>query len=267
MSNFNQPPKNLEGGYSRARTLEELVDLVNSELTMDCALPQILPIRTIQRIITTQAQPWFYQNYRYAVQQSYYLIDRKLLETAQFTRHKWIYMPAEIQSVIWLYRINRDSLYELGLNAPNLSINLGVTNQPYLSSYVTTIGELGVYKTILDSFSDMLNHLNLFTVKFDYNQMANRLQILTNVREDIIAECYANIEPEHLYADPLFIEYVMGISKMKIGEMVGRFDFKLPGNVTYNSAMMLDEGRQMKDKVEETVAKMPNSDFFFLVKK
>lgn len=267
MSDYREPPMNLQGGYSRTSTLEELVDLINSELTMDCALPQILPIRTIQRVIVTQAQPWFYQNYRYAVHQAYYFIDRKLMETEQYTRYKWIYLPAEVQSVTWLYRINRRSLYELGLNAPNLSVNMGVTNQPYLSSYVTTIGELGVYKTILDSFSDMLNHLNLFTVKFDYNQMANRLHVLTNVREDLIAECYVNVEPEHLYADPMFIEYVMGICKMKIGEMVGRFDFKLPGNVTYNSSMMLEEGRTMRDRIVEKVEKTVNSDFLFMVKK
>lgn len=267
MSYNNQPPRNLEGGFSKAYTIEELVDLVNSELTFDCALPQLLPIRTIKRVIVTQAQPWFYQNYRYAVQQGYYYIDRHLMETREFTRDKYIYLPAEIQSVTWLFKINRDSLFQLGLNAPNLSINLGVTNQPYLSSYVTTIGELGVYKTVLDNFSDMLDHLNLFTVKYDYNQMANRLAILTNVKDDLIAECYANIEPEHLYADPLFIEYVIGMCKMKIGEMVGRYDFKLPGNSSYNSQMMLDEGRNMKEKVEETIKSMPNSDFFFMVKR
>jgi hypothetical protein len=264
---YKDEPGNLEGGYSRQYTIDELVDLVNAELTMDCALPQILPIRTIRRVITTQAQPWFYQNYRYAVHESYYFIHRGLLETEEFTRYKWMYLPQEIQSVKYLYRINKDSLYQLGLNAPNLSINLGVTNQPYLSSYVTTIGELGVYKTVLDNFSDMLNHFTLFTVKFDYNQPSNRLHILTNVREHLVAECYANIEPQHLYADPLFIDYVMGMCKMKIGEMVGRFDFKLPGDVTYNSSMMLDEGRQLKDKVEETVKGMQNSDFFYLVKK
>ena len=260
-------PSNLEGGYSRQYTIEELVDIVNAELTMDCALPQILPLRTIRRVIITQAQPWFYQNYRYAVQKAYYYIDKSLMETREFTRDRWLYMPAEIQSVTYLYKVHEASLFELGINAPNLSINLGVTNQPYLSSYVTTIGELGVYKTILDSFSDMLDHLNLFTVKYDYNQMANRIQLLTSVSDSIVAECYANIEPEHLYADPLFIDYIIGISKMKIGEMVGRFDFKLPGNVTYNSSMMLEEGRQIKDKVEETVKGMVNSDFFMMVKR
>lgn len=260
-------PRNLEGGYSRAYTIDELIDLVNSELTFDCQIPQILNTRTIRRIITTQAQPWFYQNYRYAVQQAYYLIDRSLLETKEFTRDKWIYLPAEIQSVTWLYKVNRDSLFQLGLNAPNLSINLGISNQPYLSSYVTTIGELGVYKTVLDNMSDMLDQFSLFTVKYDYNQMANRLAILTNVKDDLVAECYANVEPEHLYADPLFINYIIGMSKMKIGEMVGRYDFKMPGNVTYNSQMMLDEGRQMVDKVEETVKGMPNADFFYMVKR
>ena len=266
-STYTESAGNLEGGYSRSYTIEELIDLVNAELTMDCALPQVLPIRTIQRVIITQAQPWFYQNYIYATQQAYYYIKKSLTETREFTRDKWIYLPEEIQSVTWLHRVNKADLFSLGLNAPNLSINLGVSNQPYLSSYVTTIGELGVYKTVLDSFSDMLDQFSLYTVKYDYNQMANRLSILTSVNDDMICECYANIEPEHLYADPLFIEYVTGICKMKIGEMTGRFDFKLPGNVTYQSSMLLDEGRAMRDNVVEQIKAIPNSDFFFMVKK
>lgn len=263
----NYNPNNLGGGHSKAYTIEELVDLINSELTFDHALPQLLPIRTIKRTILTEAQPWFYQNYRYAVQKGYFYISRRLLETKEFTRDKWIYLPAEVQTVTWLFKIHESSLFQLGLNAPNLSINMGVTNQPYLSSYITTIGELGVYKTILDNFSDMLDHLNLFTVKYDYNQMANRLALLTNVKDSLIAECYINIEPEHLYADPLFIEYVVGACKLKLGQMVSRYDFKLPGNSSYNSAMMIDEGKTERDGVREQIKSMPNADFFYLVKR
>lgn len=265
MSYKNEP--NLEGGYSNSYTLDELIDLINAELTMDCALPQVLPLRTIRRVIVTEAMPLFYQKYTYATQKAYYFIDRSLMETKEFTRDKWIYMPSEVQSITWLYRINRDSLYELGLNAPNLSINLGVSNQPYLSSYVTTVGELGVYKTLLDSFSDMLNQLSLFTVKHNYNQMANRLGILTNIKEDLIAECWVNIEPEHLFADPYFIKYVQGICKVKIGEMVGRFDFKLPGNVTYNSGMMREEGDKLITEVKDHFKTIPNSSFIRMVKR
>ena len=266
MTDYRENPYNLEGGRGRSYTIDELVDLVNAELTMDCALPQILPIRTIRRTILTQAQPWFYQNYRYAVHKGYYYIDRSLLETREFTRDKWIYLPPDVQTVVYLFKVNRSSMFELGLNAPNLSINLGVTNQPYLSSYVTTIGELGVYKTALDSFSDMLDQFSLFTIKHEYNEMANRLHILTGVKEDIVAECYINIEPEHLYADPNFLDYVIGMCKIKAGEMVGRYDFKLPGNVTYNVATLLEQGKSMVDEVKNKIKSMPNSDFMFMVK-
>ena len=116
---------NLDGGFSKAYSIDELIDIVNAELTMDCALPQILPINTIKRVIETQAKPWFYQNYRYAVQKMYYFIDRQAFETEEYTRYKWIYLPPEIQTITWLFKVDSRSLYQLGLNAPNLSINLG----------------------------------------------------------------------------------------------------------------------------------------------
>lgn len=259
--------QNLEGGYSRAYTIDEFVDLINSELTMDCALPQILPTKTIRRITETQAMPYFYQNYRYALQKNYYFIHRAVLETEEFSRYKWVYLPEEIQNVVWIYEVNDRSLYQIGINAPNLSINMGVTNQPYLSSYVTTVGELGVYKTILDSFSDMLNQMSRFTVKYDYNQMANRLNILTGVQNHMIAEVYSNIEPQHLFADPLFIDYVQGLAKTKLGEMLGRYSFNLPGGVTYNSEGLLSEGKAQIEQSIEKIKSVPNSDFFFMVKR
>jgi len=49
--------------------------------------------------------------------------------------------------------------------------------------------------------------------------------------------------------------------------MVGRFDFKLPGNVTYQSETLLSEGKEEVKEVEEAIGKMPNTDFFFTVKR
>ncbi len=81
------------------------------------------------------------------------------------------------------------------------AVNLGVTNQPYLSSYVTTIGELGVYKTVLDSMSDMLNQMNKYTLRYQFNQLNHRLHILTNVKHHVIMEAYANIPQENLFKE------------------------------------------------------------------
>ena len=190
--------------YNNGLTCEELIDFIQNEITVGCALPKVLPDSEIRRIIETRALPYFYRNYQYAVQKMYFLIHKDAFQTEEFTKYRYVTVPCEIQSVSYLYEVRGSSLLQLGINTPNLSVNLGVTNQPYLSSYVTTIGELGVYKTILDSMSDMLNQLNKYTLKYHFNQLHHRLQILTAVKYDVVIEGYANIPPEY-YLKMIFL--------------------------------------------------------------
>ena len=206
-----------QGGY----TIEEIIDLVQTELTIACSLPKTLPDASIRQIIEARALPWFYRNYQFAVQKMYFFIHQDAFHTEEWTKYRFVEVPCEIQSVIYLYEVRGDSLFQLGINTPNLSVNLGVTNQPYLSSYVTTIGELGVYKTMLDNISDMLNQLNKYTLKYHFNQLNHRLHILTNVKYNVIMQAYANIPPENLFRDDLFFRYVVGYSKIQLGNMVG----------------------------------------------
>jgi hypothetical protein len=252
-----------QGGY----TIEELIDLIQNDITIGCTLPRNLPDREVRRIIETKAMPWFYRNYYYAVHKMYYHIRREAFFTEEFTKYRYVQLPEEIQSVIYLYETRGTSLFQLGINQPNLSVNLGVSNQPYLSSYVTTIGELGVYKTVLDSMADMLNQLNKYTLKHQFNQLAHRLNILTNVKHDVIVEAYANIPAEYLFKDDLFIKYVTGLSKIQFANMTGRYDFTLAGGVKINSADISAQGKEEVKEVEETIAGMSNSSFFFMVKK
>lgn len=252
-----------QGGY----TIEELIDFVQNDITIGCSLPKNLPDSEVRRIIETRALPWFYRNYQYAVQKLYFFIHQDAFGTEEYTRYRFVTVPCEIQSVVYLYEVRGDSLFQLGINTPNLSVNLGVTNQPYLSSYVTTIGELGVYKTILDSMSDMLNQLNKYTLKFHFNQLAHRLHILTNVKHNVIMEAYANIPQEYLFKDDLFIKYVTGWSKVQYGNMTGRYDFVLPGGVKINSADMVSQGKEEIKEVEEEIKGQSNSGWFVMVKK
>lgn len=252
-----------QGGY----TIEELIDFVQNDITIGCSLPKNLPDSEVRRIIETRALPWFYRNYQYAVQKLYFFIHQDAFGTEEFTKYRFVTVPCEIQSVVYLYEVRGESLFQLGINTPNLSVNLGVTNQPYLSSYVTTIGELGVYKTILDSMSDMLNQLNKYTLKFHFNQLAHRLHILTNVKHNVIMEAYANIPQEYLFKDDLFIKYVTAWSKVQYGNMTGRYDFTLPGNVKINSADMVSQGKEEIKEVEEEIKGQSNSGWFVMVKR
>ena len=252
-----------QGGY----TIEEIIDLVQTELTISCALPRTLPETSIRQIIESRAMPYFYRSYQYAVQKMYFLIRKEAFFAEEWTRYNYVEMPCEIQTVVYLYEVRGDSLFQLGINTPNLSVNLGVTNQPYLSSYVTTIGELGVYKTVLDSMSDMLNQLNKYTLKHHFNYLNHRLNILTNVKYDVIVEAYANILPENLYKDDLFFKYVVGYSKIQLGNMVGRYDMVLPGNIKINSADLVSQGKEEVKEVEEEVKGQSNSSWFIMVKR
>lgn len=253
--------------YQGGLTIEELVDLIQNELTISCALPKTLPDANIRQIVETRALPWFYRNYQYAVQKMYFLIYKEAFAAEEYTRYSYVQVPVEIQSVTYLYENRGTSLFQLGINTPNLSVNLGVTNQPYLSSYVTTIGELGTYKTLLDNMSDMLNQLNKYTLKHHFNHLNHRLHILTAVPYDVIMEAYANIPAENLFKDDLFFKYAVGYAKLQLGNMVGRYDFQLPGAIKINGSDLVAQGKEEILAVETEVKGMSNSSFFFMVKK
>lgn len=263
INGYNETYVPYQGGF----TIEEFIDQIQTELTISCSLPKTLPDEAIRVIIERRALPWFYRNYQYAVQKLYFLIKKEAFFSEEFTKYNYVNVPCEIQSVIYLYEVRDISLFQLGINTPNLSVNLGVTNQPYLSSYVTTIGELGVYKTILDSMSDMLNQLNKYTLKHHFNQLNHRLHILTAVKNDVIMEAYANIPQENLYRDDLFFRYVAGWAKKQMGNMVGRYDFTLPGSVKIMAADLVSQGDAEITAVEEEVKGQSNSAWFYMVKK
>jgi len=256
-------------------TIDELVDYVQMDLTMSGALPPMLPNMEIRRLITDIAEKFFYENYLYAVQKAYYFVPKQLFKTEEFTQYKYITLPCEIQSITWVYPITDNSLYQLGVAAPNLSINLGVTNQPYLSSYTTTIAELGTYKTVIDGFSDVLNMLSKHTLKYDYNFNTHRLHILTSLNTatlngyetSLILEVYARIPNEDLYEDQKFRRYVVALGREQMARMVSRYNYSLPGGVQMNLSAMMAEAREDKKNVEEELKKIPNTGFFFMVKR
>ena len=57
-------------------TIEELVDSIQTELTIACSLPKTIPDEQVRQIIEKRAMPWFYRNYQYAVQKMYFHINK-----------------------------------------------------------------------------------------------------------------------------------------------------------------------------------------------
>lgn len=245
-------------------TIEQLVDIVQMDLTMSGLFQKILPDREIKRIVKEHAAEWFYKNYQFAVQKAYYYMDKNCFSTEVYTQYKYFILPEEVENITRIVKIDDPSLFRLGIQAPHLSINLGVTNQPFLTSFVTTVGELASYRSIISAFADEINKLSKPTLKFSFDHVNKRLHMLTDVDTNLILEVYLRIELEELFDFHLFKDYVIGLSRVKQGEAVGRFNFNMPGGFQYNAGDMKAEGEALVEKVETKIKEESQVSFFFM---
>jgi hypothetical protein len=239
--------------YGGSVTIEQLIDIVQQDLMVSGMLPKVLPDIEIKRLIKEIALEWFYKNYQFAVQKIHYLLPLDFLRTEQYTNYKYLILPEEIENVVSIKYIDNPHMWRIGIQAPYLSINLGVTNQPFLTSFVTTAGELAQYRSIISAFSDEINKLSLESVSFNYNHLNKRLNFLGPPQRPMVLECWCRIQEEELFDFQMFKEYVMGLSKKKMGEVIGRFNFNLPGNFQYNAADIIAEGKEQIEKVETQI--------------
>lgn len=245
-------------------TIEQLIDIVNADLTFSGLFPKVLPDLEIHRIIKEHALEWFYKNYQFAVTKTYYFMNKDCFNTVQYTKHKYFILPEEIENLTKIVKIDDPSLFRLGIQAPHLSINLGVTNQPFLTSFVTTAGELGVYRSVIAAFSDEINKLARTTTKFKFNHINKRLEILTDSTTHLMLECYIRIEQEELFDYHLFKDYLIGLSRIKLGEAIGRFNFTMPGNFQYNASDIITQGEKLVEETKEKIKGQTTAGWFLM---
>ena len=246
-------------------TVEQLIDYVQADLTFSGMLPKVLPDLEIMRILKEEALEWFYRNYQFAVIKCFYRLDQSFINSEEYTAMGYITLPEEIENITRIVEINNPSLFRIGIQAPNLSINFGVTNQPYLTSFVTNVGELATYRQILSAFSDEINKLARNYTKFSYNQVNRRLNILDEIRSSFMLEVYARIEQEQIFNNHLFKRYIKSLCKIRLGEMLGRLTFNMPGEFQYNAADLITNGNAELEKVIEEIKKQsPNNSFFIM---
>jgi len=233
--------------------IDQLIDIVQQDLTVSGMLPKVIPDIEVKRLIKEIALEWFYKNYQFAVQKIYYFLPQDILKSDIYQTYKYLVLPEEIENVVEIKMVDNPHMWRIGIQAPYLSINLGVTNQPFLTSFVTTAGELAQYRYVIGAFSDEMNKLSLERIKFNYNHLNKRLNLLGEVRTSLMLECWCRIEEEELFDFQMFKEYVMGMAKKKTGELLGRFNFNMPGNFQYNAADMISEGSAQMEKIETQI--------------
>jgi hypothetical protein len=234
-------------------TIDQLVDIVQADLTISGLFDKILPDLEIYRLIREDALDWFYKNYQFSKIKMFYFLEKSFLTTEQYSRNQYLILPPEVEDIVRIVKIDNPTLFRLGIQAPNLSINMGVTNQPFLTSFVTTAGELGVYRSVISNFADQINKMTANTLRFNYNHINKRLNFLTTIDTDMMLEVYSRIEEEEMFDNVYFKQYLIGLCNIRMGQALGRLNFNMPGNFQYNAADMITQGQAKMDAIIEKV--------------
>lgn len=246
-------------------TIEQLVDYIQADLTFSGLMPKVLPDLEIIRLVKEKAMEYFYKNYQLAVMKTFFYLRREFINSEEYTAHGYIILPEEIENITRVSEINNPSLFRIGVQSPNLSINFGVTNQPYLTSFVTNVGELATYRQILSAFSDEVNKLSRNYTRHSFNPINKKFNILDEIRTDYMLDVFIRIQPEELFNNYLFKDYCVALSRIRLGEAIGRMNFTFPGNFSYNAADIISQGNDLLTKTEEQVkGQSPNSSFFIM---
>jgi hypothetical protein len=106
--------------------------------------------------------------------------------------------------------------------------------------------------------------MNKDTLAFDFNPVNKRLNILTVVKTDLILEVYAHVQAEELFDLQLFKDYVIGLSRVRLGEAWGRFSYQLPGNFNFNPESMISQGEKLIESVVNTVKGQSQVSWFIM---
>lgn len=251
--------------------LPEFIDRVNSEISVSGMIPTALLKKVEIQRITEEASKYMYKWNPMSSIESYLYIpfenfkNKKYAAFKHFNIDKSVELPCEVRAIREVYQTNKSNMFEFGIHAPNMNVGLGISNQPYLSSFVTTIGELGVYKVMIDSFSDMIEKLNRRKIRFDYNPYSNMMTLLSPLerRGDIILNIYEKLELEELLNDELMYRLVVARAKKQLARIYGLFQAPLTGNVTVNYDMLSGEADEEITKIEEEIQALNNMGYFY----
>ena len=240
-------------------TRDELVELVQDELTVSSGLPNSISPKEIERIIKT-AERWFYINYKNAVESDYYVIPHSYFTSTDFTSRRFVQLPDCVMTIQDFREIRGGS--RIGIVDRDITENKIIASELFLSSVT---GDDLVMRTAQYAYWDLTKAYFLDTIAYTFNQNTKRIKISgRNPRTSSIIKCFSKIPQESLYDDDLFIRWVFGKSKIALGYMYTLYTYQLPGGVTINGSILKDAGEKELQEVKEQIDKESPPDWFLL---
>ena len=252
--------EDLDAEYEDA--LNGFIATINSEVTVGCALPFNVPIKEIKRIIDTAFKHFVKEHGDYTYPES-------LLISAS-TMRKWVHqqgvepictprksrrrgkllLPPDVEYVDGVYDLYRNfgeaggSRYMGGV-AYTVPQRFGINSQYALA-------DCAEYAICMLSFSDLTRMITVPTVSTTFNPINKTLYFTGHVPVGDVVICVrSHIDKIDAFNDELFYRYCVCMCKLQLGEILERYNYTLPGNITLKSPA--DAARAELEKLEEEI--------------
>lgn len=252
--------EDLEAEFEDA--LNAFIGRINTAVTVGCALPFNVPVKEIRRIIEDA--------FKYFVREhGDYTFPESLLISAH-TMRKWVHqqgvekictprnhrrrgkllLPKDIKYVDGVYDLTRNfgetggTRYMGGL-AYSVPQRYGINSQ-------YAMADCAEYITCMLSFSDIIRMMTIPPVSTVFNPVTHTLYFTGHIPVGYVVICVrTQIDMMDAFEDDLFFRYCVCQCKVQLGEILERYNYTLPGNITLKSPA--DSARSELEKLEEEI--------------
>ena len=272
-----------------AACLDELIKLINDDLTIACQIPFTVPKKEINNIIQ-RAKKYFYKIYEDSVEQMYIALPAGALHKSSFKQgvpygtgqdkevitnkanidnpRGIVKMPSRVYSVNDVFEIGGFSGEDGGFGSMSFNaddVDFSIDKFIYDDVYGAGIGSENLMYYVVNSlFMDNARQVLLPQISYTFNRLTKKFRFQGELPKGaVIFEIFSTISDCALFEDEAFQRYVIGQAKIQLSRILGTFSFNLPGNITINYDMISSEGREEVDRVVEEIKGDEGVDYFF----
>lgn len=243
----------------------QFIQRVIQELTQTCAISLPMQPSAIPPLILQAAQ-YFWQNDDQSIEERWYHIPNK--EFMRCGANNIVKLPPQIVSVNGVYKTTDSfsygilgdfSLERIILNNTVMASGMGgTTNAVYgpdgynLMDVTAALYEIQTFDTMFDA-----------PLTYNYNEFSNDLVVLGALgSSNIMLNVYKRLKLQDLYKNYYFFRYCVCLGLRSMAQILGTFDFKLPGGTTLNYQIWRDMANEEMEKIHEWIIKNHSADYF-----
>jgi len=241
-------------------TRQELISYVNGEITASCSIPFSLPDKEIERLIELESR-WIFREYRDAVQNAYYVLDKSYYRTQEWRSTRTFQLPECVMAIKYIFEMTSGQRV-FGIHDPDLTFDRLMAADLYLTPLSS---DQITYRTIQWSFWDLAKQFNLKDIQHGFNINTKRLIILgRDPVESLWLTTLNQVPNEDLYEDPVFIKWIIAKAKIQLARIIGTFNYTLIGGVQINYSDIRAEGQEELKELKEKIRTDSPADFFIM---